>query len=79
MFTEARKIHLLEEVLKISNETTLFELETVIEKSKKKNGMPKEKKPSIYDFVGIFSKKEAKDIRKAIEETCETINADDWK
>jgi hypothetical protein len=76
MFTEARKIHLIEEVLKVDNEATLIELETVIKKSKKTG---KEKKPSIYDFVGILTRKEANEMRKAIEETCETINPDDWK
>jgi hypothetical protein len=77
MYIEARKIHLIEEVLKVTNEATLIELETVIEKSKKKT--EKEKKTSIYDFVGILTKKEANDMRKVIEETCETINPDDWK
>jgi hypothetical protein len=37
------------------------------------------KELSIYDFVGILSKKESNEMRKAIEETCETINPDDWK
>ena len=78
MFTEARKIHLLEEVLKATNETTLIELETVIKKTKKKTS-GKAKKTSIYDFVGILTKKEANKIRKAIDETCEKINPDDWK
>ena len=77
MFTESRKIHLIEEVLKANNETTLVELETLLKKSKKKPA--KENKPSIYDFVGILTKKESNIMRKAIEETCETINADDWR
>lgn len=77
MYSEARKIHLLEEVLKEKNEAILIEIESVLKKSKKST--EKEKKPSIYDFVGILTKKEANDMRKAIEETCETINPDDWK
>jgi hypothetical protein len=77
MFTEARKIHLLEEVLKTTNENTLVEIEKVLKVSKKK--VVKTKKPSIYDFVGILTKKEANGMRKAIEETCEIINPDDWK
>ena len=77
MFNEARKIHLIEEVLKVTNDAILIELEAVIKKSKKK--AEKEKKSSIYDFVGILTKKEANEMRKAIEETCETINPDDWK
>ncbi len=78
MYTEARKIHLIEAVLKVSNEAILVELETVLKKSKPKKEKEK-KKPSIYDFVGILTKKESNEMRKAIEETCETINPDDWK
>lgn len=36
MFTEARKIQLQEEVLKVSNEATLLELEIVLNNSKKR-------------------------------------------
>jgi len=75
MYTEARKIHLIEEMLKVTSEVTLIELETVLERSKDKQ----EKKKSIYDFVGILSKEESAEMRKAIGETCETINPDDWK
>ena len=75
MYAEARKIHLIEEVLKITNEGTLVALETVLKKSKK----PKQKKLSIYDFVGILTKKETGDMRKAIKQTSEIINPDDWK
>jgi len=78
MYSEARKIHLLEEVLKVTNEATLIELEAVLKKSKNKTA-GKKKKPSIYDFVGILTKKEAGKMRKAIEETCEQIHPDDWK
>ncbi len=78
MYTEARKIHLIEEVLKVTSEATLKELEGVLKKSEKKSSA-KKKKPGIYDFVGILTKKESSEMRKAIEETCETINPDDWK
>ena len=78
MYTEARKIHLLEEVLKVTNEETLKELEVVLRKSGKKMAAQK-KKASIYDFLGILTKKESKEMRKAIEETSEKINLDDWK
>ncbi|WP_152268960.1 hypothetical protein [Agriterribacter humi] len=77
MYTEARKISLIEEVLKVDNEATLTALEAVLKKSRKKT-IPA-KKPSIYDFVGILTKKEASKMRTAIAETCETICADDWK
>lgn len=35
MITEARKLHLIEEVLKINSDTVLAELESVIKKSTK--------------------------------------------
>jgi len=42
MYTEARRIHLIEEVLKLTNEATLIKLETVLKESKEAG---KEKKP----------------------------------
>lgn len=78
MFTEARKIQLIEEVLKVKNDATLVEIESVLKNSKKKKDTAF-KKLSIYDFVGIFTKKESSQMRMVIEETCETINPDDWK
>lgn len=76
MHTEARKISLIEAVLKISNEATLAELENIVKKSRQE----KEKKPlSANDFLGSWSKEDAKLIEKAIEESCEQIHEDDWK
>lgn len=75
MHTIERKIHLIEEVLKVDNESTLDALEIALKKSKE----PEEKKFSIYDFVGVVSKKEAAQMKKVIKETAEIINDDDWK
>ncbi len=76
MFTEARKIQLLEEMLKLSNEATLKELEDVLNNSKKK----KEKKVvSAHKFSGLWSRKDAALIENAIKEGCEEIHDDDWK
>ncbi len=76
MFTEARKIHLIEAVLKVSNEAVLVELETVIKKMPAKQ---EKKKISAHDFLGVWSKKDAALIEKAIHESCEQIHEDDWK
>jgi len=75
MFTEARKIQLLEDVLKVSSEATLIELETVLNKSRTK----KKKALSAHEFSGLWSKKDAALVEKAITESCEQINEDDWK
>lgn len=76
MYSEVRKLHLIEEVLKVKNEATLFELEAVLKK------YDQEKKPSLstpHDFLGAWSKEDAALIDKAIEEGCEQILPDDWK
>lgn len=76
MFSEARKLHLMEEVLKIKNENILIEMELLLKKLKR----PQERqKQSARDFSGIWDKADAQLIEKAIEEGCETINPDDWK
>lgn len=75
MYTDAKKLYLIQEVLQVTNEATLMELEAIIAKSKNKS----ESKPNIYDFVGILTKEETNEIKKVIEETSENIQADDWK
>lgn len=76
MFTDARKIQLMEELLKITDNDVLVELEAVLKK-KRKSGKPKIN--SAKAFSGIWTKKEATLIEKAIENGCEQINPDDWK
>lgn len=75
MFTESRKIHLIEEVLKLDNDATLEKLETVL----KNAGKQKKKKISAHDFLGSWTRKDAAQIEKAIKQGCEQINPDDWK
>ena len=76
MYAEARKINLIEAVLRVSNEAVLAELETVINKIPAKQ---EKRKMSAHDFLGVWSKKDAALIEKAIQETCEQINEDGWK
>lgn len=76
MYTEARKINLIEALLKVSDEAMLVELETVI---KKMPVQQEKKKISAHDFLGIWSKKDAALIEKAIQENCNQIHEDDWK
>lgn len=75
MYTET-KLHLIEEVLKTDNEAILAKLETILNQS----GQGKKTKPfSAHEFVGKWSKKDAELIEKAIEDSCEQINEDEWK
>ncbi|WP_276348937.1 hypothetical protein [Daejeonella sp. JGW-45] len=77
MRSEVRKLHVIEEVLKVKSEKVLTALEDLLKKSEKnKNG---KKVPGIRNFSGIWSKNEADEIEKIIEESCEIIHPDDWK
>jgi len=76
MVSEARKLHLIEKVLKIKSESKLAAIEDFIDQTLNK---PAKGKLSINDFVGILSKSEADEMKKAIAETCETIDPDAWK
>jgi len=74
MYTDSRKIQIIEAVLKTEDDETLSQLEQVIQESQKP-----ERKFSAHDFVGTLSKEDAALIEQAIEEGCEQINPDDWK
>lgn len=71
MFTEARKIQLTEEVLKTTDENTLTSLEKLLRKPARKT-----KRRSSHDFSGIWTRKDATLIEKAIEDGCEQIHPD---
>jgi hypothetical protein len=76
MREEAKKLHLIEEILKIDNEAILDEMESVISKGKL-HAISGSK--SFKDFVGIWTEDEANEMKRIIEESCEQINPDDWK
>ena len=75
MFGDAKKIHLIEAILKMENEEELTEVETAINKSKMNFVTGK----SFKDFAGICTEEEAEEMKKIIEDSCEQINPDDWK
>ena len=77
MFSESKKIHIIEEILKIKNENTLSALENFLKKSRIKN--QSSNASEISSFSGIWSKVEAENISKAIVDSCKTIHPDDWK
>ncbi len=76
MHIETRKLHLIEEMLKVKSEATLSALEKLLKNTKNKTV---EKTPSLKDFSGIWSKDEAEEMERLISESCETIHRDDWK
>jgi hypothetical protein len=77
MYLEAKKLHIIEEILKIDSDTALSALETFIKKSKKDENL--KANSSIREFSGIWSKEEADEIEKIIADSCENIHPDDWK
>lgn len=72
---EARKLHLIEAILKIEDEALLNEVENVLAKGQLKTP----ERRSFADFAGILTDEEANEWLKNIEEGCEQINPDDWK
>ncbi len=72
---EARKLHLIQELLKISDETVLAEVESVFSREK----LHMAHKKSFKDFAGKISDEELTEMERIIEQGCEQINADDWK
>ena len=77
MHSEAKKLHIIEEVLKITNDDALSALESFIKKSQKAESAKSE--GNFKDFSGIWSKDEAEEIERIIAESCENIHPDDWK
>ncbi len=75
MYGEAKKLRLIEEILKIESDAVLAEVETVIVKSK----LHAARRKSLKDFAGMMSDEEVGQLEKTIEEGCETINPNDWK
>lgn len=72
---EAKKLHLIEGILKTEDEAILNEIESLLARTETK---PAERK-SLADLSGIWTEEEAEEMKKFIEETCEQINPDDWK
>ncbi len=70
MHSEARKIHVIEEVLKIQSDALLIEIESLLKRKgaeqKKENNVAKEK-PS--DYAGCISKETATELLQQIEQS----------
>lgn len=75
MYGEAKKLHLIEEILKIDDESVLTEVETVIIKNK----LHAVSRRSFSSFSGGLSDDEVEAMEKNIEKGCEQIHPDDWK
>ena len=72
---EAKKLHLIEALLKENNDAVLNEVEKVLSGS----GLKPVPRKNFTEFTNSISKEEAEEMEKIIEEGCEQINPDDWK
>lgn len=75
MSGEAKKLHLIEQLLKVTNESVLKEVETAL--SKEKLYLPGRK--SFKDFSNLLSDVELAEFEEAIENGCEQIDKNEWK
>ena len=69
MYSEAKKLHLIEELLKVDSDTILAELEMVLARSKEQ--LPHSK--SFQVFSSSLTEDEVNELEKNIEEGCEQI------
>lgn len=73
MSIETRKLRLIEDFVKIKDHVLLDKIEALLKRNPSSTS-----KLSIDKFVGIWSKEEANEIKKIIEEGCEQIHEEDW-
>lgn len=76
MQIETRKLHLIEEMLKVKSEATLSALENIL---KSPNYKTAHDRPLLKEFSGIWSKDEAEEMERIIAESCGNIHPDDWQ
>ncbi len=74
MYAEAKKLHIIEEVLKVDNDAILAELENILTKSTLLSP-----KFNFSTLVGSLTPEEVDELERNIEDGCEQINENDWK
>lgn len=75
MNDEAKKTSLIEEIKKIDDPHILNDLQSVIERSKRKHV----KGRSLKELAGIWTEEEAEKMKRDVEEAFGQIHPDDWK
>ena len=76
MYLETKKINVIAEVLKVEDESTLDNIESVLKEKKTKKKLPQR---NLKTFSGIISDEDAEMMTKVIKETSGTVHPDDWK
>ncbi len=75
MELETRKLHFIEEVLKINKQDVMDELEEVL---RVHNTTPSQKH-DFKKFTGVMNDDDATEMLQIIEDGCEKIDQDGWK
>lgn len=76
MYSDARKLHTIEAVLKTENEAVLTAIETIVDQN---IATSKRAKGRFSALLGSLTNEEAESMKKTIEDNFEKINPDDWK
>jgi len=74
MYAEGRILQVIRQIIRIENDAVLDEVEAIIQNKSiavRNNG--------FKNFSGIWTEKEAEEIKRTIEESCAKINPNDWK
>jgi hypothetical protein len=74
MYSDAKKIHLIEKILGTNDESILDAIDRVFNEN-----LTGIKHKTIGDLFGVMNSEDGDAILKAIEETSENIHPDDWK
>jgi len=74
MYSEARKLHLIQEVIKLKSDDALMQIERILKTVTRKQSLG-----SSAQFVGKISERDIELMEEAIQQGCEQINPDDWK
>lgn len=69
MYSKAKKLHLIEELIKVDSDIVLAELEIVLAKSKTK--LPPSK--NFKDFVSSLTEEEVNELERNIQEGCKQV------
>ena len=76
MYSEVKKLHLIEEIIKVKDHSILERIETLLFPSKP---MEVSKIKNVSDFIGSIPKEDLDQMEKDIKEHCRQIIEDDWK
>jgi len=74
MYSEVKKLHLIEELLKVKDDSILEEIERTLS-----SAHTSAKKKSFTEFAGKISAEDLDKMEKDIKEHCGQIIEDDWK